>query len=96
MRIVSYVVMLAVVLLGLSFAILNAKPLVLHYYLGTAQLSLSLLLVLAIGVGVLLGLIGAMKPLLCLKTENIRLKHRIKHAEQEIENLRSIPIKDTH
>lgn len=79
MRIFSYIVLLLVILLGVTFAILNAQPVTLHYYFGVRTLSLSLLLVLSLGLGVLLGLLVALIPIIKLKSKNYHLKKQIKN-----------------
>lgn len=96
MRIFSYIVLLIIILLGITFAALNANSVTLNYYVGTRNISLSLLLVFAMGIGIILGFLTAMLSLIRLKSENIRLNHQIKQVRQEVENLRSIPIKDHH
>lgn len=84
MRIFSYIVLLIVVILGLTFAMLNAEPVSLNYYAGIRTISLSLLLVLSVGVGVIIGLLIALKPLLGLKRKNYQLKNNLRRAEKEI------------
>jgi lipopolysaccharide assembly protein A len=93
MRIFSYVILLLLMLLGITFAALNSTPVVFNYYLGTKHIALSLLLVFALGVGIIIGIIFTLFSVLKLKHENRRLRAKIKVAEKEVENLRSIPIK---
>jgi len=83
-------------LLGLTFAGLNAKPVVLNYYVGTTSISLSLLLVLCLGLGMFIGVLVMLAPICRSKQKNRRLTHRVTEVEQELENLRSLPIKDSH
>lgn len=80
-------------LIGLTFASLNAEVVTFNYYLGSGKIVLSLLLVGAFGIGIFLGLLVAISLWLRVKKENIQLKSRLKVAEKEVENLRSIPIK---
>jgi len=80
-------------LVGLTFASLNAIPVSFNYYLGTKTITLSMLLVVAFGVGVFLGLIVSFFSWIRLKKDNFLLKSRLKNVEKEVENLRSIPIK---
>ena len=82
MRIFSYIILLIIIVLGLTFAILNAELVSLNYYFGTRQISLSLLMVLCLGVGVLLGLLAALFPILRLKRKNYYLKSQIKQLEK--------------
>ena len=96
MKIFSTIIVLFIILLGLSFAILNSSPVTLNYYFGTKDISLSLLLASTLGFGALLGLILFFPTFLKLKRKHFKLKSRIKQVEREVENLRSIPIKDAH
>ena len=92
LKIVFYIVLTIVVFLGLTFASLNAYPVVFNYYLGIKTLALSLLLVFAFGAGILFGSIVVLLPLLSLKREKYALRSRLKIVEQEVTNLRSIPV----
>ncbi|MBV8803079.1 MAG: LapA family protein [Gammaproteobacteria bacterium] len=96
MRILTYLTILFVILLGITFASLNSGPVTIHYYIGQHTFSLSLLLVLVFAAGSLLGLIVGFWLLLKLKVKNYRLAHHLKIAEKEIQNLRSIPLQDRH
>ncbi|MBS0358836.1 MAG: LapA family protein [Proteobacteria bacterium] len=96
MRIFSYLILLLLLLIGVTFACLNATPVPIHYYLGDATLPLSLLLVLVLGIGIFLGLLAGFSMFLKQKKITKQLKNRIKIVEQEVENLRAIPLKDTH
>lgn len=93
MRIISFIFLLLIMLFGLTFAALNSTAVAFNYYLGTKQIPLSLLLVFAFGIGIVVGFIFTLFPILRLKRDNLRLKARLKIADQEIANLRSIPIK---
>lgn len=93
MRIFSFIFLCLIMLFGITFAALNSSLVTFNYYFAVKQIPLSLLLVFTFGFGILIGFIFTIFTLLRLKAENIRLKSRIKVAEQEIENLRSIPIK---
>lgn len=80
-------------LFGITFAALNANPVMFNYYFNTKQISLALLLVASLGAGILLGLIFMLFTLFKLKKRNYHLKYRLKAVEKELENLRSLPIK---
>jgi putative membrane protein len=95
-RIISYIFLLVIVLLGVSFATLNSAAVTVNYYLGQKTMPLSLLLAIVFGIGCLLGLLVAMGVLVKTKLKNYRLKQRLKMAEKEIENLRAIPLQDKH
>ena len=96
MRIIVYIILFIVLVLGISFAYLNANPGAFSYYFGEKSIPLSLLLVFSLGIGLLLGFLVMGISWIKLKTANLRLKRRLKCVTQEVENLRSIPIKDSH
>jgi putative membrane protein len=79
-KIISYIFLLLLLLLGLSFAALNADPIAINYYLGKSEIPLSLLLIYALGIGILLGLLSTLIPLLKLKKENHSLKKTLKKS----------------
>ncbi len=96
MRILKYFFLLLILLFGISFAYLNATQVTVQYYFGSSNMPLSLLLVLTLILGILVGLIMCVLPLLRLKRKNYRLHKRVQLAEKEVENLRAIPLKDEH
>lgn len=96
MRIITYIVLLIVILIGITFAILNPVDVTIHYYIGHRTLPLSLLLVAAFAIGSLLGLFVGFWLLVKIKIKNYRLRQRLKVAEKEIENLRAIPSREKY
>ena len=76
-RIFSYVFLLCVLLLGVSFAVLNAESVNVDFYLGKRTIPLSLLLVYTLGIGIFLGLLTPLISLLKLKKENHALKNTL-------------------
>lgn len=96
MRILSTVFFLLLVLLGITFAGLNAEPVSLNYYLGSIKVPLSLLLVVTFMIGGLLSLLFNIINYIRLKSANHVLRQRLKLAEAEIINLRTLPLKDNH
>jgi len=93
MRSLSYLVLLMIMLVGLTFASLNSSIVTFNYYLGSKEIVLSLLLVGVFGIGIFFGLLVAVLLWIKAKRDNMHLKSRLKVAEKEVENLRSIPIK---
>ena len=94
MRIFSYIVILILILLGVTFALLNAGPVTLNYYFGKQSIFLPLLLLLSLALGIIIGMLACFKPWFTLKHENRALRARIRDAEKEIANLRTIPMRD--
>lgn len=96
MRYVVYLFWSVVVLLGIFFSALNSTVITVNYYFSKINIYLPLLLVFLLLAGAALGILALLPALIKAKTGNHKLKQRIKQAEQEIKNLRTIPIKDVH
>jgi len=96
MRIITYILLFAIILLGISFAALNPNAVNFNYYLGHRAFPLSLLLVITFVLGCALGLLVGFFLLLKLKIKSYRLQNQLKVAEKEITNLRAIPLQDRH
>lgn len=96
MKIFGYLVFLLIILIGISFAIMNSSPVAVNYYVGIKQLPLSLLLMFTFGIGLIIGFLILLVSLIRLRTNLRRAKKKLRIAEQEIKNLRTMPIKDEH
>ncbi len=75
MRLLSIITLTFAVLLGVSFAILNAEPVTVHYYVGTKSVPLSVLILGAWIFGVIIGLLVSAFKIIGLKME-LRRQHR--------------------
>ena len=96
MRIFSYIFVLLIVLLGVSFATLNSQSVEFNYYINNQTMPLSVLLAGTFTIGCLIGIFVCVWLLVKVKLKNYHLKQRLKLAEKEIENLRAIPLQDNH
>ncbi len=83
--------LLVVLAVALSFSVINSHTVVLHYYLGSIELPLAVLLAFTLAIGALLGMLAMMKKVMGLKMEVARLRRMVRVSEQEAENLRSLP-----
>ncbi len=93
-RVITLVLIAVLVLLGLAFAVVNAKPVELNYFLDSREVPLAMVLVLTLIAGSLLGMLFSLGLVIRLKREALRLRRQIKQAEQEVVNLRTMPLKD--
>lgn len=87
---------LIVMAIGITFSGLNSRLVLVNYYLDEKQIQLPMLLLITLAIGVVLGFITLLPAFIRKKHANHRLKHRIKQIEQEVDNLRTMPIKETH
>ncbi len=69
MRLLSLLILTFAVLLGISFAILNADLVTVHYYIGVQQVPLSILILSVLVLGIVIGLIVSFPTLVRLRME---------------------------
>lgn len=95
-RLLKVCFIIVIIFLGLIFHLKNGQTIVIDYYAGSINLPLSLMTVIALCVGAILGMLASLPILFKLKHENEKLVRQVKMTEKEINNLRVIPVKDTH
>lgn len=93
-RILGTLLVLLAVIIGISFAVLNARPVEIDYYLGSKELPLALVVVLAFAGGVILGIVGGMLKVAGLARENRRLRRQVHSMEDELMDLRPVSSED--
>jgi len=77
-------------------ALINAEPINVNYYFGTLEQPLALVLVLTLFIGAVLGLFSSLFVILLSRREVAKLRRHLKSTEQEVMNLRALPITDKH
>jgi len=90
----KFLFVLIIVAIGLAFHVRNDTNVTIDYYLGTIDVSLSVVVIASLLIGALLGMITSLGMIVPLRRERSKLRKTIKTAEQEVSNLRSIPLKD--
>ncbi len=93
MVVIKLLLLLALMLLGASFAIINDAPVMVDFYFIRPELPLSVLLLLVLGGGILLGGLAGMVYFLRVKKENADLRRKSRLVNEEIKNLRAMPVK---
>lgn len=84
MRIITLVSSFIIIILGVTFAFLNATPVIVNYYVGSSEMPLSILLVSVLGIGSMLGLLIGFVAVVKLKFVNMRLRRHLESIEREI------------
>ena len=92
-RILSYLFLLAVLILTLTFTAINVHSVQVNCYVGSQDVPLALLLGSTLIIGALLGAFVMMKPIMQLKLNSSKLKRTIRSNEKEISILRTLPLK---
>lgn len=95
-RIIGSILLFLVFLTALVLAWLNTGVVEIRYLLGTININLSFALFMALLFGWILGLATSLLFIFRLRRELARARKDVKMLEAEVNNLRSIPIRDAH
>lgn len=96
MRLFMTIFYLCLILIGISFAALNASFIEINFYFTTLKIPVSVLVLLMLGIGACLGFVLFLFRYWRLKAEYRKIKNQLKLNEKEIKNLRAIPLQDEH
>jgi putative membrane protein len=94
LRLIKFIFLLAMAVLGAGFASINPEVATIHYYFGDLSLPMGMLLLGMLGLGMLLGLLASVFMLLKTRRENARLHRKAELVNTEVNNLRTIPLKN--
>ncbi len=94
LKLIKFILLLAVALLGAGFASINPSPVTLNYYFSEISVPLGLLVLAMIGLGAVLGVSSSLLLMARVRRENHRLRRQARLASEEVNNLRTIPVKD--
>lgn len=94
-RLVDLITIIIIVILGLSFAMLNTAEVQLNYYFGVTSTPLSLLLVIMLLVGAILGALSTFGILLRQRAEIARLRRRTKMEHKALTERAKLPVGDS-
>ena len=93
MVVIKLLILVTFMVLGAAFALINDAPVRIDLYFIRPELPLSLLLLLALGFGIVLGGLAGMVYFMRVKKENADLKRKTRLVSEEVKNLRAMPIK---
>jgi len=94
MRIVSVIFYVIIIVLGISFAALNASSVQLNLYIKQISMPVSILVIVMLAIGFFIGFFSTICRQWRQKREIKELKSKLLIAEKEVKNLRSIPLND--
>ncbi|MDN5872445.1 MAG: LapA family protein [Nitrococcus sp.] len=94
-RLVDLIVIIVIVLLGLSFAMLNKDVVQLNYYFGSVTTPLSLLLTVVLIVGAVLGVLSTIGIVVRQRAEIARLRRRTRMERKAISERSKLPVSTT-
>lgn len=93
LRLFRFLLLVILVVLGLSFAVLNAEPVSLNYYIASRDVPLSLIMVLSLAAGALIGVLVSAGMILRLKQQTANLRRQLQRAERAADQLSVLPAK---
>jgi lipopolysaccharide assembly protein A len=94
MRYVRLALLGIFILIAIVLTWVNTASVELHYLIDSVTVPLPIALWASVVFGVFLGFLAAMGMVLRMRAENARLRRAARLAETEVNNLRSLPIKD--
>lgn len=92
LKVIKLILAVVFLVFGAAFAIINDQPVSVDLYFATPTLPLSLLMLFAVGVGIVLGAVAGGFYFMRVKKENADLRRQSRLVEQEVKNLRTLPI----
>ena len=91
-----YVILIFLTLVvGITFAIQNRQVIEVSYYFGLKWIGpLSLALLATLTVGIVLGYLASLRMVVSMQRQLVQARKEVRQIEQEVINLRALPIKD--
>ena len=94
-RIVYGILVLATILIGVTFTTKNAQLVELNYYFGIHwETPLSFMLLTVFTVGIAFGLLASLSMQARMQRQLLQVRRENRQLEKEVNNLRSLPIRD--
>ena len=94
-RIIYTILAVLVLLIGIAFAIQNKQVIEINYYFGLKWGGpLSLALLTSFAIGVVAGYLASLRMVVRMQRQLVQARKEIRQIEQEVINLRALPIKD--
>ncbi len=95
-RFLSFIIFLLLILFIFVFTLENLSPITINFLVQNFQAPLGITMLFCFVLGALLGVIFSLSIVLKNRTRNRRLAKKVEIAEQEVANLRQLPIKSSH
>lgn len=89
------VLVVVVIFVGITFAFQNRQTVTVGYYSGLSWSGpLSLALLSTLTVGIVVGFLASLRTVIRMQRQLVQARKEIRQIEQEVINLRALPIKD--
>jgi putative membrane protein len=94
-RVLYLLMFVAVMIGGITFSLHNSEAVTVRYYFDLQWTHpLSVFLLIALALGAVLGFVASLGVAIRLRGKLARTERNVRKMEQEIKNLRALPIKD--
>ncbi len=93
-RLLGFLFLVVLIVLGLSFAVLNAQVVSLNYYFGYRDIPLSMVVVLSLAAGAVIGVLVSAGLILRMKAQTRQLRRKLRNAEKDSDQLRVLPAQE--
>jgi putative membrane protein len=87
-RLLGFLLLVILVVLGLSFAVLNSQSVALNYYFGVRDIPLSMIVVVSLVAGAVTGILVSLGTIVRLKQQAGSLRRRLRTAQRDAEQAR--------
>lgn len=95
-RILTIAFFVTVFVIGAAFSAKNTSAVTIDFYFSTITLPLSVIIIFSLVIGIVIGALAIFAGTLSLRYENRRIQKQLATAEQELNSLRILPIKNEH
>lgn len=95
-RLIGSLLILLVIILFVFFTSRNPGDIQIDYYLGVASVPVAVLIISSLFIGSVVGVLISLGLILKTKRNMAKLRRQMKATEEEVNNLRTLPIKDSH
>ena len=95
-RFLSFIITLSLLFLVFVFTLENLTPISINFLVNNFQVPIGVLILICFILGVLVGVLFSIGLVVKNKTRAKRLAKKVNIAEQEVANLRQLPIKSSH
>jgi len=95
-RLIAILLFIIIFIAVVSFSALNPTPTTIHYYIVSLTVPLSIIVITSLISGLIIGTAITFSKIVTLRYENRQLKKKLTASEQEVNNLRILPLKNGH
>ncbi len=92
---VQIILLMLILIMAAAFAALNEQVISMNYFIGTVDTPLTFVIIICFILGMLFSFLIIVSYLIRQRLQQRRLKQALKLKDQELNNLRAMPVKDS-